>query len=211
MARVLMFFQFVLISSIIFSAVSCSDGDHASENYFKEPLVVNSNGQPTSQSTSIVGPWEFRDLQLYGAAKLSCPIGIICDASYDYHDYAFRNDQGNIYLAFKSQIVEGYSLDSFRKFFKYLWFGIELPDGFYWQSSPIEKINFTDWKNGVLFGSFEVLAGDKASSRSARCQGCCMGECDDFYKSCSRAIESKIINVEFGLKLPDRSVIKVDD
>lgn len=211
MARIVMSFQIVLTLSIIFSAVGCSDRDYASENYLKEPLVVNSNNQPASQSTSIVGPWEYRDLQLYGIAKLSCPVGIICDASYDYHDYAFRNDLGNIYLAFDPQIIAEYSLDSFRKFFKYIWFEIDLPDGFYWQSSPIDEVNFTDWKNGVLFGSFDVLAGDKALSRAPGCQGCCMGECDDFYKNCSRAIEPKIVHVEFGLKLPSSDVVTVDD
>lgn len=175
----LQLFLLLVTTGFIFS---CSPESTGEKRFISEPVALT------------VGTNENNCERL----KIKCPVGVVCDENYSYRAYSFEDDELLFYISFDSQIVDNYSLQSFRDHFGYLNFTIFFPEKatanskfYYSNRAPVgeleepseEGVEFSidSYENGVIKGIItgtinritEVITSDAPECRTGDISGIC--------------------------------------
>jgi hypothetical protein len=88
--------------------------------------------------------------------EIACPVGVRCDENFDYRAYYFNNTHFYFYISFDPNIINNYSLESFREYFNYLNFSIYFPERnttnsefLYSNITPVRQLN--KYENNIEF------------------------------------------------------------
>jgi hypothetical protein len=96
------------------------------------PLILAMCNAPNSPGVNLSGNGLYIEganpvrTTIVGQISQSCPIGVICDQSFDYHAYAGTIDSIHFYFSFEPQWLNNKSLQGMRETFNYLYLSLYL-------------------------------------------------------------------------------------
>jgi hypothetical protein len=177
--------QNIILLSLSFLFLTCNEATDIGSN------INKGNTNYTEGENTI-------NAEFVGAISQSCPIGVTCDTSFDYHAYSGTIDSLHINIFFKPQWLKNKTYQGTLDYFNYLFFSLHLPsrenDSVFYSynlnsvcgntvDSPSVYSCITGYKNDTLSGiikvKFQYLTKIKQSSDAGCSTGDIMGVCSE--------------------------------
>jgi len=159
-----------------------------------------------------------------GDLMISCPGGVVCDASFDYRAHHYEDEHIYLYLSFNPELVNDYSFDGLVEHFSYMNFNLKLPslssgdtEVYFHHREPLSELgvdNYLTHTDGMLLQFHSYIDGTLTASVSGtittithRTEGSSEPDCitDDILGLCyeEQAVYMPF-SVDFALKVKEQ-------
>lgn len=156
---------------------------------------------------------ELCERHVEGSLEIACPIGVTCDADFDYRAYRFDSREVYVRLSFEPTIVGDLRLQTLRDSFNYATLEIRFPDRdistedrevthYYSPLEPVREVTFDSFEDGRLhFSLAGTIDGITREIYDLTDESCIT---DDILGLCYEREEfAAPFNFEFDLTVPE--------